>query len=372
MLPKKLTYSDRQKLQRIVNNRIVSTPMRNRSGNLFQWLGFGSNMLGSVANVLSTVMTNKSNERIAAAQNAMQMAETDKAYERSKASNQVRLMQDAGMSKAGAINAINGGGSYTPAPMTSTPNQAPQFDISHAFDGLIQASENYKQRKADEVLLDKQLQAAKDQQKAQFAENAKQRDHELYLKDIDTANQTQHDYIEYEKHKETLSQQKELSSIDAFLRGRQLDFDKEVFEYNKPLIAQQIEEIKSRTNLNYLHADSAKLDNWRKEFENAQLPELAKLSLSKNYYELLSLVQQYRHAEENHKLDKERKELENKIRSLTADSEISWTNISNELNSYLGSKRLQMYYDDDKYFGGFLGAIEYFINNMLPSIVKIK
>lgn len=183
---------------------------------LFGWLDFGGSMFGNVANVISTALTNKSNQRIAAAQNAMQMAESEKAYQRSKATNQVNLMRDAGMSKAGALNALNGGGSYQPAPITSTPNQAPQMDLSSAFDGLIQIGENAKQRKMQEDMLDKQL-----KYNAEQAE--KQRDHELLLSDIQSGNQVQHDYLEYEKHRESLDFQKLVYQQAAPLRQKQLE-----------------------------------------------------------------------------------------------------------------------------------------------------
>ena len=48
----------------------------------------------------------------------LQREESEKAYRRSSAPNQVAQMMSAGMSRAGAINALNGGGSYTPAPIS--------------------------------------------------------------------------------------------------------------------------------------------------------------------------------------------------------------------------------------------------------------
>lgn len=161
---------------------------------LFGWLDFGGSALSSVANVISTVLTNRSNQRIAAAQNAMQVAENEKAYQRSKASNQVNLMRDAGMSKAGALNVINGGGSYQPAPITSTPNQAPQIDLSSAFDGLIQIGENAKQRKLQEDSLDKQIAAAKEQQKAQLESNER-----IAQLQADTTNRNADNRLTFEK-----------------------------------------------------------------------------------------------------------------------------------------------------------------------------
>lgn len=161
-----------------------------------------SSIFSNVANVKMQRETNATNMQIAREQNAAAAAESEKAYERSKATNQVRLMQDAGMSKAGALNAINGGGSYQPAPVNAGQAQAPQIDLTHAFDGMITAAENNKQRNLQEKLAKMQIKATEDAQKAQFEENEKQRKHDVLMKDVDAANQTQHDYLEYEKHKD--------------------------------------------------------------------------------------------------------------------------------------------------------------------------
>ena len=196
--------------------------------NLFGWLDFGTGIAGVAANVLSTILTNKKNQEIAREQNALQVRESEKAYERGKPINQVAQMQAAGMSKAGALNAINGGATYQPAPMTSAQAQAPQIDLSTAFDGLMQIGENAKQRKLQEDLQEQQIKAAKQAQEAQFEENEKQRKHDALMKDVDTANQTQHDYLEYEKHKE------------------QLEFDKQVYKDAAPLRRKQLEELDAR------------------------------------------------------------------------------------------------------------------------------
>lgn len=182
-----------------------------------------SSIFSSVANVKMQRETNATNMQIAREQNAAAAAESEKAYERSKATNQVRLMQDAGMSKAGALNAINGGGSYQPAPVNAGQAQAPQIDLTHAFDGMITAAENAKQRKLQEDLQEQQIKAAERAQKAQFEENAKQREHDVVMKDIDTANLTQHDYLEYEKHKESLDFSKQVYADAAPMREAELD-----------------------------------------------------------------------------------------------------------------------------------------------------
>lgn len=65
-----------------------------------------------------------------------QRKESELAYQRSKPITQVQNMTAAGMSRAGAINALNGGGSYTPAAITPTA-PTPGSDALNANQALI-------------------------------------------------------------------------------------------------------------------------------------------------------------------------------------------------------------------------------------------
>lgn len=217
-------------------------------------------IIGNVANVQQTRNNNALQERLVREANAASAVESQKAYERSKATNQAGLMQQAGMSKAGALNAINGGGSYTPAPVQSAQTQAPQIDLTHAFDGLVQVGENAKQRKLQKDLQEQQIKAAKQAQEAQFDENEKQRKHDALMKDVDTANQTQHDNLEYEKHKEVLANdyKKHLDRLN--LDSKDLQLRRDSFEYGKKLVDAQ-------TGLTEVQRDKvrAELDEWKKQ-----------------------------------------------------------------------------------------------------------
>lgn len=86
---------------------------------------------------------NQTNIQLMEMSNAAQAAENEKAYERSKAGNQVNLMTQAGMSRAAAINALNGGGSYTPAPVNTAQVEASRDEAPQGmpldFSGLMQA-----------------------------------------------------------------------------------------------------------------------------------------------------------------------------------------------------------------------------------------
>lgn len=141
-----------------------------------KWNFFGQ-LASAAASIFNTGQTNRYNESMVRETNAANIAqvqmqneaaalESQKAYDRSKAGNQVALMQSAGMSKAGAINALNGGGSYTPAPVNTSQSQAPQAQTAD-FSGFINAFQQLAQHKHDEKMQEKQLQ----EQKRQFNEN---------------------------------------------------------------------------------------------------------------------------------------------------------------------------------------------------------
>lgn len=135
-----------------------------------------SQTVGSVVNTRQTnesnykiaQETNKANRELVELQNKAAAEQSELAYNRSKATNQVNLMQQAGMSRAGAINALNGGGSYTPAPVNVSQDSAPQMqttDLS-GLANIAQAFAQRSQQKHDAAMQEKQLQ----EQKRQFNE----------------------------------------------------------------------------------------------------------------------------------------------------------------------------------------------------------
>ena len=316
-----------------------------------------SSIFSSVANVKMQRETNATNMQIAREQNAAAAAESEKAYERSKATNQVRLMQDAGMSKAGALNAINGGGSYQPAPVNAGQAQAPQIDFTHAFDGMITAAENNKQRNLQEKLAKMQIKATEDAQKAQFEENEKQRKHDALMKDVDTANQTQHDSIEYEKHKERLALDRDKYQLDL-ANARQ----------NWRIIDRQVEYLKKQTKSIDVQITGYQLDNIRKQLENDNYPTLAKLANEKAQQEINAMILAYNQAVENHELDKQAKELQLRWERLTQDLRINAENARNELSAFMDYGHLQM----NSELGNMLGALEILVNNYLPALARLK
>lgn len=128
--------------------------------------GIGStigSIAGTIGNIVNTKQVNENNLRIAREtneanrqmvemQNKAAREEAEKAYQRSSAPNQVALMQSAGMSRAGAINALNGGGSYSPAPVNVSQDSAPTMQTTD-FSNLGQiAAAIRSQSTKDEVL----------------------------------------------------------------------------------------------------------------------------------------------------------------------------------------------------------------------------
>ena len=296
-------------------------------------------ILQNAFNASMQAKQNKHNEKLVDMQNKAAETQAEKAYIRSLPSNQMQNMRSAGISDFAAAQGISGGGTYQPAPVNTSQGQAPQIDLN----GAMQAITSSMQLKQEMKMQDKLLAAQK-------AEAQKQRDHELMLKDIDTMNQTQHDYLDYS------------------MRERRLEFDKEVHEYNKPLIQAQINKIKSATKVDEINVTSAELDNLRKRLELENLPTLMKLSNYETMHRINKMILDYQHAVENHSLDTEAKRLQNEINSLTKDSNIDFINARNELNSYMDEIHLRK----NSKANGFFGSLELFLNNYMPAILKFK
>lgn len=93
----------------------------------------------NATNVALTQATNEQNANNVAAANAAQAAESEKARAYDSPISQVSRLRAAGMSKSGALGAISGAGSYTPAAVNVAQAQAPQIDSS----GILNAIQNF-------------------------------------------------------------------------------------------------------------------------------------------------------------------------------------------------------------------------------------
>ena len=299
------------------------------------------------ANRDMTLATNLANREMVREQNAAAAAEAEKAYQRSKPTTQVGNMQASGMSLAGAINSLNGGGSYSPAPVNTARDEASRdspaqvspaqmMSAEGVFANIAQAFAQRAQQKHDEKMQAKQLAAQEKVQRAQIESNER-----IAQLQADTTNRN---------------------------ADNRLNFDKEVHEYNKPLITAQINKIKSATKLDEINVESAELDNVRKRLELENMPTLMKLANQETMTRINRMILDYQHAVENHTLDTEAKRLQNEIVALTKDSEISFTNAKNELSAYMDEIHLRK----NSKANGFFGSLELFLNSYMPSILKIK
>ena len=132
--------------------------------------GILGTILQNVYNTRQIKETNEANKELVSMQNASAKEESELAYKRSLPQNQVANLMSAGMSRAGAINTLNGGGSYQPAPVAVSENEAPQIDLSQAINA-VQASAQIAQQSKQLEEQKRQFNLQHEEQKRQFNEN---------------------------------------------------------------------------------------------------------------------------------------------------------------------------------------------------------
>lgn len=108
----------------------------------------------NAANAKNIAATNEANLEQVRLTNAANAEQANLAYQRSLPVNQVRDLMDAGMSKAGALTKLAGGGVYTPPALQAGTSQAstaqaPHFDYS----GIAQAFERLGSIPANQIQL---------------------------------------------------------------------------------------------------------------------------------------------------------------------------------------------------------------------------
>lgn len=163
------------------NSRSVSNKKRNNMSWLSSLFSGGLGVIGTLIqnafNVKQQERANKANRELVDLQNEAAAAESDKAYRRSLPVNQVGNMRAAGMSEAGAINALNGGGSYQPAPVNTAQDQAPQIDVTQAINAIqasAQLAEQKRQFNLQHVEQKRQFDESLSLEKDKFQETANQ------------------------------------------------------------------------------------------------------------------------------------------------------------------------------------------------------
>lgn len=140
------------------------------------------------ANREMTTQTNLANRQLVADQNQAAKEEAELAYQRSKPTTQVANMMSSGMSLAGAINSLNGGGSYSPAPINASRDEASRDEAAQVSPAMMESSaglwsniaQSFMQRaqlKHEEKLQAKQLDLERDKlelERDKFQETANQ------------------------------------------------------------------------------------------------------------------------------------------------------------------------------------------------------
>lgn len=109
-------------------------------------LGIGQN----VANSKSVESTNEANLQAVRETNASNVEQANLAYQRSLPINQIKGLMDAGMSRAGALNKLTGGGTYTAPVLQSSHGDSPQMDfssIANSIERLTGVPSNVEQHK---------------------------------------------------------------------------------------------------------------------------------------------------------------------------------------------------------------------------------
>lgn len=136
------------------------------------------------ANMQATRETNAQNERLVDKQNAAAAAESEKQRAYESAPAQVSRLRSAGMSKAGALGAINGAGGYTPAPVNAAQAQAPTAEyqpvdfsgLANAMQGMAQLSMQEKQLKQQKYEYERNQKLEEDKFFEEQKNNAKARE----------------------------------------------------------------------------------------------------------------------------------------------------------------------------------------------------
>lgn len=158
--------------------------------------------ISSITNGVSTKQTNEANKQIAEEANAAQAAESEKAYRRSMPTNQVSNLRAAGMSHAGALNVLSGGGSYTPAPVNTAQMQSFSMDnpLAGAADIVAGIGSNSAQMKQNKEQFEKGIQETERSNKVYESIAQQQADTERSKVDNENMLRTQEFYINEYNH----------------------------------------------------------------------------------------------------------------------------------------------------------------------------
>lgn len=115
----------------------IATLLAGLFAGIFGLVGSGIN---SSVNKKATEETNATNLQIAQETNAANVEQAELAYQRSLPTAQVQQMMQAGMTRAGALSALQGGGSYTAPTLQSAHMEKPEQNLD--FNALAERLAN--------------------------------------------------------------------------------------------------------------------------------------------------------------------------------------------------------------------------------------
>lgn len=259
-------------------------------------LGFGglstnliSSILGYKANQANIKQQKEANEKNIALQretNTMQMAEAEKAYQRSKPTTQVSNLMATGMSRAGALGAITGAGTYTPPSLNTAQVEPVMSDPSAMLEALGDLSSNAMQYRASKDQLETQRKIAADNNKTQLEVATIQAEAAKYGSDNTLKGTHYQSYMAY-KGQELVSRRQMETALEniglgyAKLQEVQRQYD-DMSSYNKRKFNAEIQHLNTQSNL----------DNERKKEIADKLAEWNS-STEKDARAAVSLMQTY-------------------------------------------------------------------------------
>lgn len=350
--------------------------------------------------------TNAANAELARLANEFSHNEAELAYQRSTAQNQVANMQAAGMSKAGALNALNGGGSYTAAPVTTAtaqqPNamqaaqaqgvtmQAPDLSaLASLFENAMQAQ--YYKEQFENFELSREKMAQDMQQSAEqhasemYGKNATKYANELFSEIEQRASKAGVPYSSINTMDDVVKFFPDIKDTDAWRNGSRAD----VWSVVRDQLQRNNEESLNNAKLKYLLNDIQ-----RQEFEQS-LQKIRKhilknesiisdfnafkSTIDKQNYPLLSqlnieeLQKTLRDMDDKHKLNLDeidQSHFDLLLRRAGFSDEKQLQALNNEIQKVIGSNELRgaKY---DKHHSNYASFIK-FVNDLAPFIDVIS
>ena len=257
--------------------------------------------------------TNAANARMVQMQNSAAAMESEKQRAYESATSQVSRYRAAGMSKAGALNALNGAGGYTPAPVNASQSVAPQ-EVAPQIDlsGIANAAMGMMQLKEQRRQFDAQLEENKRQFDATFGEqqinNAKARE----LSDAQIAHLAKQNDVS----------DAQIKQITANTDLTWQEIQNKMAEYNLTVqqTAKLVEETKLTTEQILQVKASTRLSNAQveTEFEKKKLTHEQVKTMSKEYERLAQEVDEFMSRDAKYQRENSRR-LELEIKEFSRD-----------------------------------------------------